>query len=94
MRTVNSDFLRSYDKLKEDVFHSKKEEHKQNLRSKAKPLQPISLKKIFPWKTLTKLTTLTGVVYLAYNYTGSLIDQIINKNYFNVIDLISLKVLK
>lgn len=38
MRTVNSDFIRSYDKFKDDVFHAKKEEHKKNLKTKAKPL--------------------------------------------------------
>lgn len=54
----------------------------------------LKLKKIFPWKALTKLTFLSGMIYLTYNYTGVMIDQIITKNYFTAIDLIAIRVLK
>ena len=94
MRTIKSDFLRSYDKFKDDVFHSKKEEFKANLRSKEKKPDVVKLKLSFPWRTLTKLSTLVGVVYLAYNYTESLVEYTIRRNIMTTIDLISLKVLK
>ncbi len=94
MRTINSDFLRSYDKIKDDVFHAKKEEHKNELRKKVKPLESLKLKKIFPWRTLVKLTSLTGLVYLAYNYTDSLIDYAIKKNIVTMIDMIAYKVMR
>lgn len=94
MKSFNNDYLRTYDKLKDDIFHSKKEQIKTDLRNKQKKIQPPAIKKIFPWGPLLKLSSLAAISYLLYNYTESAIDSAIRRNYITIVDLISLRVLK